>query len=68
MKYLLHAAILGFSFWIGSELLEIIQGGYSPTVYYLTAVYHLLALLININNIVISTVIIYMAVLGLKKM
>lgn len=43
MKYLLYAAILGFAFWLVSEVLEIVQAGYSPPVYYLTAAYHLFA-------------------------
>jgi hypothetical protein len=42
MKYLLYAGILGFSFWMISEVMEIVNG-YSPTVYYLTSGYHLLA-------------------------
>lgn len=43
MKYLLSAAIMGFGCWAVSEVLEIVQGGYSPAVYYLTAAYHVLA-------------------------
>lgn len=43
MKYLVYLLIVGFVFWIGSEVLEIIQSGYSPAVYYMTAVYHILA-------------------------
>ena len=43
MKYLIYSAILGFGFWMGSEILEIIQGGYSPAVYYMTAIYHFFA-------------------------
>jgi len=43
MKLLLYAAILGFSCWITSEVFEIIQGGYSPVVYYLTSAYHFFA-------------------------
>ncbi|MCB0555834.1 MAG: hypothetical protein KDD02_19965 [Phaeodactylibacter sp.] len=43
MKYLLYLLISGFALWIGSEILEIIQGGYSPAVYYMTAAYHILA-------------------------
>jgi hypothetical protein len=42
MKYLLYAGILGFSFWMISEIIEVIDG-YIPTVYYLTSGYHLLA-------------------------
>ncbi len=43
MKYLIYSAILGFGLWMGSEIIEIIQGGYSPVVYYLTAGYHFFA-------------------------
>lgn len=43
MKYLIIAAILGYTCWIGSEVIEIAQGGYNATVYYLTAAFHLLA-------------------------
>ncbi|MCO6509878.1 MAG: hypothetical protein J5I65_03725 [Aridibacter famidurans] len=43
MKILLSAAILGFLCWAISEVLEIVQRGYSPSVYYLTAAYHVLA-------------------------
>lgn len=43
MKYLIYAAILGYSCWIGSELVEIARGGYNSTVYYLTAAFHLFA-------------------------
>lgn len=43
MRLLLWAGILGFSFWILSELLEIYLRGYNPTVYYLTAAYHVFA-------------------------
>lgn len=43
MKYLIYAAILGYSCWIGSELVEIVGGGYNPTVYYLTAAFHFFA-------------------------
>jgi len=43
MKYLLYAGILGFSFWIASELIEIYLGGYNASVYYLTAAYHVFA-------------------------
>ena len=43
MKYLLYAAILGYSCWMLSEVFEIVQGGYNPTVYYLTASYHFFA-------------------------
>jgi hypothetical protein len=42
MKYLLYAGILGFSFWMISEVIEIVNG-YNPTVYYLTSGYHFLA-------------------------
>ncbi|GMQ24646.1 hypothetical protein Aoki45_13280 [Algoriphagus sp. oki45] len=42
MKYFLYAGILGFSFWLVSEVMEMIEG-YTPTVYYLTAGYHFLA-------------------------
>lgn len=40
MKYLLYAGILGFSFWMISEVIEI-ANGYNSTVYYLTSGYHL---------------------------
>lgn len=43
MKLLQWTAILGFGCWGISEVLEIIQGGHTPFVYYLTATYHLLA-------------------------
>lgn len=43
MKFFLFAVILGFGCWIVSEVFEIVQGGYSPEVYYLTAAYHVLA-------------------------
>ncbi len=43
MKYLIYAAILGYSCWIGSEVAEIAHGGYNATVYYLTAAFHLFA-------------------------
>jgi hypothetical protein len=43
MKYLLFAAILGYLCWIGSEVVEIAQGGYNSTVYYLTAAFHFFA-------------------------
>lgn len=43
MKALLYAVLLGFASWMLSEVLEIVQGGYSPAVYYLTAVYHVFA-------------------------
>ena len=43
MKYLIYLLIGGFTLWAGSEILELIQGGYSPAVYYMTAAYHLLA-------------------------
>lgn len=42
MKYLLYAGIFGFTFWMISEVMEIVNG-YNPTVYYLTSVYHFLA-------------------------
>jgi hypothetical protein len=42
MKYLLYAGILGFSFWMISEIIELVHG-YNPTVYYLTSGYHFLA-------------------------
>ena len=42
MKYLLHAGILGFSFWMVSEVIEIVTG-YNSAVYYLTSGYHFLA-------------------------
>lgn len=40
---LLTTLISGFLLWVGSELLEIIEGGYTPAVYYMTSGYHLLA-------------------------
>lgn len=43
MKYLLYTAMLGFACWMVSEVLEIVQNGYSPAVYYLTTAYHFLA-------------------------
>ncbi|QQS40904.1 MAG: hypothetical protein IPM63_16285 [Acidobacteriota bacterium] len=43
MKILLFAAILGYGCWLVSEVFEIVQRGYSPEVYYLTAAYHVLA-------------------------
>lgn len=43
MKYFLMAGILGFASWALSEALEIYQSGYSPPVYYLTALYHVFA-------------------------
>ena len=43
MKYLIYIAILGFVTWIVSELIEIVEGGYNSTVYYLTSVYHIFA-------------------------
>jgi hypothetical protein len=43
MNYLLYAAMLGFACWMLSEVLEIVQNGYSPAVYYLTSAYHFLA-------------------------
>jgi len=43
MKYLIYAAILGYTSWIVSEMVEIAQGGYNATVYYLTAAFHLFA-------------------------
>jgi len=41
MKYLLIAAVLGYLCWMISEVVEIIHGGFNPTVYYLTAAFHL---------------------------
>ncbi len=43
MNYLLYAGILGFSFWICSEVIEIYLSGYNAAVYYLTALYHVFA-------------------------
>lgn len=43
MKYLLYTAILAFTLWLGSELIEIIQDGYTSTVFYMTSAYHILA-------------------------
>ena len=42
MKYLLYAGILGFAFWMISEVIELISG-YNSTVYYLTSGYHFFA-------------------------
>lgn len=42
-KYLLSAAILGYMCWMVSEVVEIIHGGFNPTVYYLTSAFHLFA-------------------------
>ena len=43
MNYFIYIAILGFTFWIVSEILEILEGGHNSTVYYLTSAYHILA-------------------------
>lgn len=43
MKFFIFTAIIGFTCWIGSEVLEIIFQGYNSTVYYLTTSYHILA-------------------------
>ncbi|MEE4153092.1 MAG: hypothetical protein V2I27_02935 [Erythrobacter sp.] len=43
MKLLLWFAIAGFSAWAVSDILEALSGGRTPTVYYLTSVYHALA-------------------------
>jgi len=43
IKLFLYAAIFGFTCWMISEVFEIVHGGYSPTVYYLTSVYHFFA-------------------------
>lgn len=40
-KFLLFAAILGYLCWMVSEVVEIVQGGFNPTVAYLTAAFHL---------------------------
>lgn len=45
MKLLLYAAIIGFTFWMTSEIFEIVLGGRSPEGYYLTAAYHFFAAL-----------------------
>lgn len=42
MRYLLYAALAAAGFWIISELLEIVTGGYSPLIYWLTAAFHFL--------------------------
>lgn len=41
MKSLLYAAILGFTLWIISEVIEL-RGGYTSAAYYLTAAFHIL--------------------------
>lgn len=43
MKFLVFIAILGFAFWIGSEIIEIVEAGYNSAVYYMTSAYHILA-------------------------
>lgn len=43
MKILLWFAIAGFGVWAVSDILEAIEGARTPTVYYLTAIYHALA-------------------------
>jgi hypothetical protein len=42
MKYLLYAAILGFTLWIISEIMELTEG-YVSAGYYLTAIFHVIA-------------------------
>lgn len=43
MKYLIYIVILAFLIWIASEVIEMIIGGYNPTVFFLTSAYHILA-------------------------
>jgi len=43
MIYLIYIAILGFTVWIVSEIMEIIKGRHDSTVYYMTSAYHILA-------------------------
>lgn len=43
MKALLYAAILGFACWMVSDIIELVQAGRGPAVYYLTAAYHVFA-------------------------
>ena len=43
LKILLWFAIAGFGVWALSDILEAVEGARTPTVYYLTAIYHALA-------------------------
>lgn len=43
MRIFLYIATLGYVAWIGSEIAELLAQGYTPTVFLLTAIYHLLA-------------------------
>lgn len=43
MRTFLYIATLGYVAWIGSEIAELLAQGYTPTVFFLTAIYHLLA-------------------------
>ena len=42
MRYFLYIASMGYLSWIGSEVAELLATGYTPLVFVLTAVYHLL--------------------------
>lgn len=43
MRYFLYIATIGYLSWIGSEVAELLANGYTPLVFVLTAIYHLLA-------------------------
>ena len=43
MRYLLYAVIFGFACWMVSDIIELVQVGRGPSVYYLTAAYHVFA-------------------------
>lgn len=43
MNYLIYIAILGFTLWIISEIIEIIEESHNSTVYHMTSAYHILA-------------------------
>ncbi|MEM7701028.1 MAG: hypothetical protein AAF251_03745 [Pseudomonadota bacterium] len=43
MRYFLYTAFIGYFSWIGSEVAELWANGYTPLVFVLTAIYHLLA-------------------------
>lgn len=43
MRYFLYTASIGYLSWIGSEVAELLANGYTPLVFVLTAIYHLLA-------------------------
>ena len=42
MRYFLYIAAIGYLSWIASEVAELLAQGYTPIVFILTAVYHLL--------------------------